>query len=272
MINFYLKTDNTNTNTRKTSKTIPQLFPVSFLETTNERIRLPTFSKPQGENKKKTEQNNGSTQILAKKISDLLEIKSKKELKPILKTPSFNEGQDPFKINLLDIYRETPPLKRSSSVLTEYESMALKKNPKTNLIAFFKEKTKKNDESPHSSSFYSSRSFNSPRKTKKSATFSIVLHPSFNAQNIIKDVERQHSERKKISQVLRNVPKTKYSLSLKPCDKINQYVLIKDIANKMKKFPVKKLAFTEKDKKQFYVISRRKFMFFITFFDRISIL
>ena len=166
---------------------------------------------------------------------------------------------DPFKVNLLEICKEKPPHKRSSSLLNEYESAALKRNPNLNLIEFFKEKANKHQEesimSSDINSIYSSSSVaNSPqRRKKKSATFSIVLHPSFNVKNIINEAEKHKSEHgKKISQVLKDVPKAKQSLYLLPCDKVNQYILIKDQISKLRKFPVKKFAFTEKDRK-FYV-------------------
>ena len=320
------------------NSTFPQLLPVQLQETTNERIRVPTFSRPPDFLLPKLsplDQPNNPTlevvlppifsstrnpvldmkiddspKIFSSTISKILDTKkdppkntvsatliplndspksnkkissfrnpSKKELKPILKHPSFIEPprvtvieNDPFRVNLLDICKEKAiPIKRSSSLLSEFETGALKKNPKINLIEFFKEKVAKTPQmesflSSEINSIYSSESLaNSPiRKKKKSATFSIVLHPSFNVQSIIDEAEKHKTAHgKKISQVLKDVPKAKHSLFLKPCDKVNQYILVKDQMSKLKKFSVKKLAFTEINRK-FYVFSY--FVFFIICF------
>ena len=178
---------------------------------------------------------------------------------------------DPFRVNLLDTCKEkTNNVKRSSSLLNEFETVALRKNPQINLIEFFKEKITKPPQgesflSSEINSIYSSESLaNSPiRKKKKSATFSIVLHPSFNVQSIIDEAEKHKmAHGKKISQVLKDVPKAKQSLFLKPCNKVNQYILVKDQISKLRKFPVKKLALTEKNR-TFYVFF---FIFFFIYF------
>ena len=178
-----------------------------------------------------------------KKFPLLNNISSKFEVKPILKHPLCSNQIpqiDPFKINLIDLYKEKT-VKRASSALNQHELDALKKNPNINLIEFFKEKDFKNNNSENpisseinSSSYNSSSLYNSPRKTKKSLTFSITLYPSLNAENLINNVKRKKMtannilHNKKVSTVLGHIPKAKASLMINVYDKINEYILINE--------------------------------------------
>ena len=223
-------------NSRKNSKTCPEIPSVysGNPEFLSEKLRSPTFSNELPSIK--PEENTKEIKLFKKE--------SKSEIKSILKQsfshnfPEINQITEinPFQINLLDLYNEKKP-HRSSSLLSEFQPEATKINPTTNLLEFFKEKTDKeenfNMNSLEISSFYSSNSPNSIRKTKKSATFSLVLHPSFDINHFRekqgKEACKKKSLEKKISRILANVPKARSSLSLKFYDKINQYILLKDI-------------------------------------------
>lgn len=209
-----------------------------------ERERIITFSKK--------EENPVLVPISSFRISNNREsiieqaIDNNKPIKPILKStslthkPKKEEALNPFRINLVEVFRKNNKInqiKRSSSVLNEFEQREIKKNPQTNLIELFKNKmaSKNNIQSSHIelyssdiNSIYSSSSLSSPMKQpKKSATFSIVLQPSFNAKEIIEEASKKKQLKKQISNILGNVPKTKYSLAIKAYEKINQYILVK---------------------------------------------
>lgn len=209
-----------------------------------ERERIITFSKK--------EENPLLVPISSFRISNnresLIEsaIDNNKTIKPILKStslthkPKKEEAINPFKINLVEALRKNKQIsqiKRSSSVLNDFEQREIKKNPQTNLIELFKNKIPSKNNLHYShvelyssdiNSIYSSSSLSSPIKQKKSATFSIVLQPSFNAKQIIEEANKKKQLKKQISNILGNVPKTKYSLAIKAYEKINQYILVKN--------------------------------------------
>lgn len=190
-----------------------------------ERDRSPTFSKKHG---------SFSSEL---KPLPIEKPKQRNSMKPILKSgsmflPKITEiSYDPFKINLLEVLREKPH-KRSSSLLASAEVKEIN-DPQTNLIEFFKNQSfsrifHRESEvdlnlkwSSEWSSIYSYSSSNSPAKQqKKSATFSINLKPTFKE-------EKKNGPKKKISNILGNIPKAKFSLSLHRYDRYNQYILIK---------------------------------------------